>query len=292
MTPPREAERGMILIMVLWSVSLMAIIVVALSAYAQRNLISAGIEMDRVRSEMALRSGVDLAAGLLLARPARARAFLDGDVESASLGGGGVVEIGLRDAAGLIDISRMDGGFLQRAIERVTDSPAAAAELTAAILERRKLVLGEPSETQPATDSHDQAALPAVFTSISELYGLKVPDRGVMPLVMQAAGLYSRGGRINPMAAPDAVLRAIPEITPRDLAALQSAKLRQDMTSPEVQDVFARYEKYIASGESTIFIVEVRIVSGEGLIAGSRLKATIILDSSNVTPFQVLAWSW
>ena len=64
------------------------------------------------------------------------------------------------------------------------------------------------------------------------------------------------------------------------------------MTSPEVQDVFARYEKYIASGESTIFVVEVRIVSGAGLIAGSRLKATIILDSSGGAPFQVLAWSW
>ena len=59
MTQATTRERGMILVIVLWSVSMMAVIVVALSAYAQRNLVAASIEMDRLRTEMVLRSGVE-----------------------------------------------------------------------------------------------------------------------------------------------------------------------------------------------------------------------------------------
>lgn len=293
MTRPPASERGMILVIVLWSVSMMAVVVVALGAYAQRNLVAASIEMDRLRTEMALRSGVELGGGLLLGTRERDRGFLDGATATAALGEGLSAEIGLRDATGLIDINRMDGVFLEAALERVSDSPQAAAEMAAAILERRKLLEGDdkPTTEQPAEEGQEKP-VPAVFTSVSELYGLRLPDRGVMPLIMGEVGLYSRGGRINPMAAADTVLSAIPDITPADLAELQAARRRKDISSPRVQAVFARYEKFITSGESRVFQIDVRILPGPGVIAGSRVKATIILDSSGAAPFQVLAWSW
>ncbi len=293
MTGRPASERGMILVIVLWSVSMMAVIVVALSAYAQRNLVAASIEMDRLRSEMVLRSGVEVGGGLVLGTQARDRGFLDGATTTAGLGDGLSVEIGLRDATGLIDINRMDGVFLEAALERVSDSPQAAEEMAAAILERRKLLEEDdkPSTEQPAQDEPEKP-VPAVFTSVSELYGLQLPERGVMPLIIAEVGLYSKGGRINPMSAADAVLAAIPDITPADLSELQAAKRRKDTSSPRVQAVFARYEKFITSAESRVFQVDVRILSGPGVIAGSRVKATIILDSSGSAPFQVLAWSW
>ena len=293
------SERGMILVVVLWSVSMMAVIVVALSAYAQRNLVAASIEMDRLRTEMALRSGVEAGGGLLLAIQPRDRGFLDGATTTVGLGDGLAVEVGLRDASGLIDINRMSGDFLVAALERVSDSPQAAEEMAAAILERRKLVEGDekPASEQPAQEGQEgqegqEKPMPAVFTSVSELYGLGLPDRGVMPAIMAEVGLYSRGGRINPMSAAETVLAAIPDITPADLGELQSAKRRKDVSSPQVQAVFARYEKFITSAESRVFQISVRIASGTGVIAGSRVKATIILDSSGSAPFQVMAWSW
>ena len=230
---------------------------------------------------------------MLLGMQARDRGFLDGATTAVNLGEGMAVEIGLRDATGLIDINRMSGDFLLAALARVSDSPQAAEEMSAAILERRKLLEDEekPASEQPAPEEGEKP-MPAVFTSVSELYGLRLPDRGVMPLIMAEAGLYSSGGRINPMSAAPAVLAAIPEITPADLGELQGAKRRKDTSSPQVQAVFARYEKFITSAESKVFQVDVRVVSGTGVIAGSRVKATIILDSSGGAPFQVLAWSW
>ncbi len=293
MTRTDHRERGMILLIVLWSVSMMAVIVVALSAYAQRNLVSAGVEMDRLRSEMMLRSGVEVGAGLLLGTQARDRVFLDGATTAIDLGEGRIAEIGLRDATGLIDINRMDGKFLEAALTRVSDSPQAAAEMTAAILERRKLVEGDEKKTpEPAQEGQEEKPLPTVFTSVSELYGFELPDRGVMPQIVAEAGLYSRGGRINPMSAAEGVLAAIPDINPADLGELQSARRRKDSTSPQVQAIFARYEKFISSAESPVFQVTVRIEAGAGVIVGSRVKATIMLDSTGGAPFRVLAWSW
>ena len=104
--------------------------------------------------------------------------------------------------------------------------------------------------------------------------------------------LYSHGGRINPLAAPEAVLHSVPEMEAADIAVLLEARTRRNIDNPDVQLILAKYENFLTLSESSVYLVAVKAISGGGLIAGSRLQATIVLDAAGTVPFRVLAWSW
>ena len=75
---PVDSRRGMILVIVLWSVALMTVVVVALSSLVQTGLSSAGLDADRLRSRMALEAGVEIGMAMVLARRAGERAYFEG----------------------------------------------------------------------------------------------------------------------------------------------------------------------------------------------------------------------
>jgi hypothetical protein len=94
------------------------------------------------------------------------------------------------------------------------------------------------------------------------------------------------------MAAPEAVLHSVPEMEAADIATLLEARTRRNIDNPDVQAILAKYENFLTLSESSVYLVMVKAVSGGGLIAGSRLQATIVLDAAGTVPFRVLAWSW
>jgi hypothetical protein len=88
------------------------------------------------------------------------------------------------------------------------------------------------------------------------------------------------------------ILQSIPGLTPEESAALADARQRGQWKTPAVQDILQRYTLFLGINEARIFIIEAKLVSGDGLIAGSRVKAVAAINDSGDVPFQILAWSW
>jgi general secretion pathway protein K len=298
------AQRGMILVIVLWAVAMMTIVVVALGTYAQRSLSLAGVETGRLRTEMALKSGVDTAAAMILGTEAKLRIFADGSAVRVDLGGGRLVDIAIRDATGLIDINRATAPLLAGLFARLSGSeadPAKFGELIVAWREENGGGEKTPAEpvagqktAQVAGEETDQkeSGSPPVFFSVAQLYGIAGLEPAEIDKLLPYLSLYSHEGRINPMAAPDAVLRSVPEMEAADIAMLLEARTRRNIDNPDVQRILAKYESFLTLSESSVYLVMVNAVSGGGLIGGSRLQATIVLDAGGPVPFRVLAWSW
>lgn len=295
-TQPAGSERGMILVIVLWTVSMMTIIVVALGAYAQKSLSLAGVETARLRTEMALKSGVEAAGAMILGTEAKQRMFADGSPVRIDLGGGRLVDIGIRDATGLIDINRAPAPLLAGLFSRAAGSNADPEKFGERIVawreqngggEKKPAAAGEGEETDKREDEP-----PPVFFSVAQLYGVAGTEPAAIDRILPYVGLYSHGGRINPLAAPEPVLQSVPEMAADDIATLLEARIRRNAENPDVQSILAKYENFLTLAESSVYLVTVKTVSGGGLIAGSRLQATIVLDTGGTVPFRVLAWSW
>ncbi len=295
-TEPTSPQRGMILVIVLWTVSMMTIVVVALGTYAQKSLSLAGVETARLRTEMTLKSGVEAAGAMILGTEAKQRIFADGSPVRVDLGGGRLVDISIRDATGLIDINRAAAPLLAGLFLRVSRSEADPAKFAELIVAWREANGG--GEQKPAQPGEGEATgkqpsePPPAFFSVAQLYGIAGTEPAAIDKLLPYIALYSHGGRINPMAAPEAVLHSVPEMEAADMAMLLEARTRRNIDNPDVQAILAKYENFLTLSESSVYLVMVKAVSGGGLIAGSRLQATIVLDAAGTVPFRVLAWSW
>lgn len=278
-------SRGMILIVVLWAIAMMTVIVVALSAYSQKSLVHAGVETDRLRTTMALEAGVDIGAAMVHARKAEDRVFLDGFAVVTDIGGQRLVEVAVMDAAGLVDINRAD----RRLIEALAVSvdPAGAVAVAEGIMRQRLA----RSSKKPESPEQQQPPPPAFF-STAQLYALEGADAAMVDKLLPFISLYSAAGKVNPMAAPAEVMQLIPGITAGEAGILADARKQRQWSTREVQDILVRHNKYLDVGQSNIFVIDVKVVSGRGMIYGSQLRAVVIADETAKVPFQVLAWSW
>jgi general secretion pathway protein K len=280
-----DPSQGIILIVVLWVVAMMTVIVVALSSYSQKNVALAGLEADRLRTETALQSGIDVGVALILATNARDRVFFDGAAVAADIGGGRQVELNVRDAAGLIDINRANGALLN-AMGLMLELPR---ESVAALVEK---IIGQRPPPKEDAGNAEKQLLPAVFMAPSQLYGLDGSDPGMIGTMLPFVSLYSTDGRINPMAAPDLIMQSIPGLTPENRSILAEARQRKQWKTPAAQAVLERHAQFLSVNDARIFIIDVKLVSGDGLIAGSRVKAVAAVNDSGDVPFHILAWSW
>ena len=294
---PKDSERGMILVVVLWTVAMMTIVVVALSVYAQRSLSLAGVETSRLRTEMALKSGVEAGGAMILGTKPDRRIFSDGRPVRVDLGGGQLVDIGIRDATGLVDINRAQAPLLAGLFSRVSESNADPEKFAEAIVAWRELYGGGEKKSGATAEVEGEGGKkpeepPPVFFSLAQLYGIEGMKPAELDKMLPYISLYSHGGRINPMAAPEPVLQSVPDMEADDIAKLREARIRRNVENPGVQGILAKYENFLTVAESSVYLVTVKAVSGGGLIAGSRLEATIVLNTDGTVPFRVLAWSW
>ncbi len=312
--PPGNSDsRGIILIVVLWVVAMMTVIVVALSAYAQKNLSLASVETDRLRSELALQAGLDAGEAMIVARKPEERVFFDGSAVTVDVGGGRLVEIALMDVAGLVDVNRADPELLTSLASKLELSPAQSKpwldEVMKARQARSQAKAGEqqpqqfppPQQPKPGdqpedaganqTETKQKHALPAFF-SITQLYRFEGVDSAAVDKILPFISLYSSDGKVNPMAAPETVIESIPGIGPDEIGILMTARQRRNWKTGDVEQVIGEHDNFLAIGESKVFMINVKAVSGQGLIAGSRLEAVVISDEAGGLPFQVLSWSW
>lgn len=294
-TTTADNRRGMILIVVLWAVAMMTVIVVALSAYSQKNLTLAGLEASRLRTEMMLRAAIELGKARILAATPDQRVFLDGTPFRTNVGGNRIVEISISDTAGRVDINRADGALLEALVAEIEPSDGALAELASRIIKLRQENLpkqqAQAADEAPAAESA-KPANPAEFFSLAALYGLDGGDSAAVDKLLPFVDLYSIDGKINPMAASDTIMHAIPNLKPGEAATLAAARKLKQWNKPAVQNILGLHSDFLSIGESKIYRIEARSVSGDGVIAGSELTATVLLNESGDVPFRVLSWSW
>ncbi|MCX7348359.1 MAG: hypothetical protein NTZ54_02170 [Alphaproteobacteria bacterium] len=307
--PAQARERGIILIAVLLAVAIMAVMVVAAAALTRSGIGNEQLEQRRLSSHLALRSGIEAAKALILATPEKQRLSLSGEEVPVDLGGGVSATVTLRDAAGYIDLNRSDPKLIEE-VARFSGLGKAADGLAEKITKLRKAAAPEQAAAQPQPTPPKQAAVPAgsaataqptvdkakqppvpiIFLAVDQLPGLL----GISSDDAQALGagltVYNPTGEINPLAAPDQVLQSIPGMTEQDISNIEMArKLGTGTSDSRLQQLIQRLPGLLTVKEPRVFMVDVKLDGGPGILPGSDARAVVRLLPEGQMPFGTLA---
>lgn len=294
----RERERGIILIAVLLAVAIMSVMVVAAAALTRSGIGSEELEQRRFASHFAVRSAIEAAKAMILATPVDERVFFDGTPIDIPTGTGGRATISIRDAAGFVDINQSDPALIEAMARDSGLSLGEVNGLAAKITKLRKdatpataaatapaaqVVAAAPPAGQEAADQMPAGAgpQPLVFLSVDQLQSLADLTTPEGREFASRLTVFSPSGRINPLAAPAELLQAIPGISPGDLAAFAAAKKSRTWKGAA--------KAFLALGDPSVFVIDVKLGAGAGLLAGSSARAVVRTGSDKPLPFRTLA---
>lgn len=296
-----RGDRGIVLVAVLLMVAIMSVMVVAITALTRSGIAAHGLEQRRLATHLALRSGLESAKALILATPAEKRIYFDGTPLTIDLGGGIEAEVTIRDAAGLVDLNRTD----MKLVDAMLLSSLAKAEaetISSRIAGWRKKaeekmkadaqaqpVPAQPPPGQPAATAEGEKPLPApvIFLSAGQLVAMAEAD-GAAALVSRFT-VFNPTGQVNPLAASEDVLLTVPGITPADLTAVAAARKGRALNAlAELGQMAERLKPFLTLQQPSVFVIDVRLQSGPGIIAQSRAGTVAQVVDKGPLPFQTL----
>lgn len=308
--PARAQERGIILVAVLLAVAIMAVMVVAAASLTRAGIGNEELEQRRLASHLALRSGIESAKALILATPEDQRLFLAGEETPVDLGNGITATVRLRDAAGYADLNRSDPKLIEAVARFAGLGKEGADGLAGRIEQLRKEAMPEEPGTPPqkapvrtagqpggaaaqppgAAGGEKPKPVPIIFLSLDQVPQLL----DIEPEDAEALGagltVFNPTGAINPLAAPEQVLQAIPGISEQDISDIEMA--RKSRTGPKdgrLQQLMQRLQGVLTVSPPSVFMVDVKIDGGPGVLPGSTARAVLRLLPRGEAPFGTLA---
>lgn len=288
--PSSSREEGVALVVVLWAVTLLALLVLSFTVSVRSAVTLARSELMLARAEAALAGGLEL-AGLRLAEPdPQRRPRADGTSATFSIGPARVT-VTTRDTSGLIDLNRADPRLLEAFFRRIGDKPDLAKRIADEIVDWRDR---DPQRRPDGAEDPEyrRAGRPlgagdAPFLDAADL-------RLVLSMTAETAAraapyvtVFGRDGRINPAAAPVEVLRALPGISDAEVTALLEQRSRGGDPRALVQ-LLPRAAAFLSAAPGSVFLVGIE-VEGEG-VARSAAEATIVVRIDSEAAYRVLDW--
>jgi general secretion pathway protein K len=308
----RHGERGIALVVVLWTLVMLAMLTLgfSVSSRTEARVAANGAEQTRLRA--LLRGGVELAVlGLGTADDERGW-HADGTAYPAEIDGGRVT-VRIRDEAGRIDLNRADADTLQRLITVVMGTPEGAPRLAAAILHQRggdaAPAGSDPTAARPPpagqngpqpapptkatprarTDPDDPAA-GRPFQSREELRQVPGITRAIADALMPHVTVLSPAAGINPFAAGPMVLQALPGVTKAQAEAVVRARREKPAPTPERLAAMlpADDANLLRTAAGPIYAVTVDAVTSRG--GRGRVEAVVWIAADSQAFYRILDW--
>lgn len=282
-------QRGVILLVVLWAITLLSLLLLAASASVHGSLALSRSMMREFRGDRLAESAVEIAAGNLLTVDPQQRWIADGRRYLVALGSD---EIGIRvrDSAGLVDVNRAEIGLIRNLLRQFTDDAAVADTISRAI-ELRRGTLSVESRDPAGSVGLRRANRSGVeprrpFRSLAELTPLFGAHGELLARVVPYLAITGKTGTINPAAAPRAVLAAVPDISRQEVEIILGAHPNGRIMGTDAQAIVAKYGRYFGTEPTGVYTVII-----EGASARAR-GATMVLDPDGSAPYHILTWSW
>jgi hypothetical protein len=126
-----------------------------------------------------------------------------------------------------------------------------------------------------------------IFVSLDQLLAMAAP--AAAPALAARLTLFNPEGLINPLAAPEEVLSAVPGITPADLADVEAARrARAPGGAQRLGLLVERLKPFLTLKEPSVFVIEVKLREGPGVIANSSMSAVVQLAENGPMAFRTL----
>ena len=294
-------QRGIALLMVLWTLMLLSMLVVAFAqqTHLERQRVSNVIAAATAVSD--LQAGLSLGIGALLDRKASPAWIHDGSARELKVAGRRV-SVSIQDANGCVNLNEADVEQLQSLLRAVGVEGDAVRSLADAIVDWRdpdSVITPNGAELATYVEtgaSNGPANRP--FLAVGELKSVFGMPSDVAGRLAPLVSVFTAGEQINPMTAPEPVLRAtfpaeeVPGILARRLKRAESKDGPEGATpASEIGDTDLRSasDKDLTEvPEGPVYVLEIATLAHQG--ADARARAVVWLTKDAKRPYQVLDW--
>ena len=272
---PRDGERGLALLIVLWVIVAASLVVLTFNATVRSGLTFVSSEVEMTRSDALLDAGAEIAVSRLIDAEEALRWRPDGKSHTVTYAGADLI-IAISDANGLIDINKADKMVLIPFLRQFVGSESNALRLGDAIfLLRTKASKSLPPPTEShsgiaATQSEVPKGIP--FIDVAQLRSVTGITPEIYKRMVPFITVYSRDGRIGPISAPDEVLASIPNVTRVDIDKLRSAAngTKKELTAA-IADLSRHAGPFLTSDPGPAYVVSVAVRRPGGKYAAGRV---------------------
>jgi general secretion pathway protein K len=281
-----DPRRGMVLLTVLWSISLLSALAMAASVTFRSFAGVMAVERDRVQGEALLTAGLETAAGIVGTPSGSPLA----EVETTVTLGTGAVRARLNDEGGRIDIGKAPVELLASMFRSVGVPEAAAGIVAQRIVDRRSpgsaaspANAGRSSNQAPQTSSTGQP-----FADLGELKSIP----GMKPdWIAAIAPLTTVFGdkTVNPLTAPPGVIAALPGVDAQRVAAFLTARRSSPSDVDRLVRILGPAQQHLAVKPQRVASVDLTAALASGYAAAAH--AVIVVLPQDSQPYRVLVWT-
>lgn len=296
-----DGQRGIALLVVLWTLMLLSLLVVAFSqqTHLERQRVSNVIAAATAASD--LQAGLSLGISALLDPKAPAGWVHDGSPRELEFEGRRI-SVSIQDANGCMNVNEADIEQLQSLLRAVGVEGDAVRSLAAAIIDWRDPDNAlTPNGAERA--SYAESGLPTgpanrPFLSVGELKGVLGMPPDVADKLAPLLSVSTEGKEINPMTAPEPVLRAT--FPPEEVSGILARRAKRAEAKSGAEgavpasevghaDLRSASDEDLAEvPEGPVFMLEIAALAQQ--TAGARARAVVWLTQDAKNPYYVLDW--
>jgi general secretion pathway protein K len=209
--------------------------------------------------------------------------------------GGGSIDIRVQDEAGKLDLNAAPIELIVGLMHVLAIDDGSAANLTNAILARRRQYAAALSDAAKAAETEEETPLAAAvrlpFATVSELRLAAQPPRSAYDRLRPFVTVYTNSDRINTMTAPEAVILALPGLRPEEVHAYVVA--RQALTAgdsdqglPQIPGI----SKFSENGELRAATITATATTDHGAVFAREAVFALALERPR-NPYTLLQWT-
>jgi general secretion pathway protein K len=280
-----DRRRGVVLVMVLWSIAMLSALAMAAAVSFRGFAGIAAIGRDRVQGEALFTAGLEVAASMV----ASSAPFTE--IETIVNLSTGAVRARLSDEGGRIDVGRAPAEVLAALLRSVGAPEPQANDAAQRIVQwRNRNNNGSPSAPIPAGNTLAKSLgtdTGQPFADVLEI--AQVP--GVAPQWVAAltplTTVYG-SETVNPLTAPAAVIAALPGVNRVQLETFLAAR-RASPTDERIGAALGPAQRFLATKREQVVGVELAETLPDGYAAAAR--AVMVLMPQDSQPYRILVWT-
>ena len=271
----RGQERGIALLLVIWTLALLSAIAVAVTADGRSaRRIAQNVEQaarDRALAEGGIRWGI----AQLLDGQAQQRLPPDGRMQSVDIGTARVL-VGIEAETGKFDLNTSPPAVLENLLLQAGAAAAEARRIVAAVEAYRKANRAEPGQPrQPA------------FLETLDLRRITSLDETLYRQILPFNTVYSGTPRLDPAVAPKQVLLAVQWLTVQQVEAMVHSRQLPGPAVPLPQS-YGEAGNYLGPSRPVIFRIRCAVRTG----AESAVAASAIVEITGGAKAPVRLHDW
>lgn len=302
MSETPDPRRGVVLVTVLWTISLLSALAMAAAVSFRGFAGVLAIDRDRVQADALFTAGLEAGADLL----AKYRGRPLTPVETRLTLSTGVVRARLSDELGKIDINKAPvevfaslfaqvgvpggaevaraivlwrDGEVKTAAERALAKPAPQVSINAGAAAGAAEKTDRPEETR----EFEQA-----FTHVGQLAQIPAMRPEYVRLIAPFTTVFG-DETVNASTAPPEILRALPEMNEARIERLVEARRFSPVEPERIEQILGPASQYVKPKSHSVARLELTVALADGYAAAA--EAVIVILPKDQQPYRVLAFT-